>query len=467
MADDNTVKRIPPHDNNAERSVIGSMMLDRDAISEVSAIITKEDFYNTQYGLLFDAMVDLYNEGKPVDEIVLGEKLREKGAPEEISGLGYLGEILSNVSTAAFATNHAQIVKDKSYLRKLIKLSDKLMAASYEGSEPVGEIMTRTESEVFDLMQRRTGSKDFTPINKVVVGVVEDIEAATKNKGKINGLRTGFTDLDNMLTGLHGGELLLVAARPSMGKTAFVLNIAHHVAVKEKIPVAIFSLEMSKEQLVTRLVAVDSMVEAKSLKTGDISDSDWGKIISSVDNMAAAPMFIDDNSDINIAELRTKCRKLKQTEGLGLVIIDYLQLMSPSHKVESRQIFISEVSRSLKALARELNIPVIALSQLNRAVDSRPDHKPVLADLRESGAIEQDADVVMFIYRDEYYKKEESEKPGVAEIIIAKQRNGSTGPVELAWIGKYTKFANISYENRKDRAAEAAGGAASDQKKDA
>lgn len=448
MADENTIKKIPPHDNNAEKSVIGAMMLDRDAISEVTAVITKEDFYNTQYGLLFDAMYELYNEGKPVDEIVLGEKLREKGAPEEICALGFLGDILSSVQTSAFAKNHAQIVKDKSYLRKLIKLSDNLMANSYNGSEPVEDIMSKAESDIFKLMQNRSGSKDFTPINKIVVNVVEDIEAATRNRGRINGLRTGFTDLDNMLTGLHGGELILVAARPSMGKTAFVLNIAHHVAVKDHIPVVLFSLEMGKEQLVSRLVAVDSMVEAKSLKTGDISDGDWAKIISTVDNMSAAPMFIDDNSSISIAELRTKCRKLKQTDGIGLIIIDYLQLMSAPGKVESRQLFIAEVSRALKSLARELNVPVIALSQLNRAVDSRPDHRPVLADLRESGAIEQDADVVMFIYRDEYYTKEESEKPGIAEIIIAKQRNGATGPIDLAWIGKYTKFANLSRENR-------------------
>ncbi len=459
MADDSVVKKIPPHDNNAERSVIGAMMLDRDAISEVSSIIVKEDFYNTQYGILFDAMVKLYDEGKPVDEIILGEKLREMGAPDEISGLGYLGEILSSVQTSAFATNYAQIVKDKSYLRKLIKFSDNLTARSYESSEPVEDIMSKAESDIFNMMQKRTGSKDFTPINKVVVGVIEEIEAATKTKGKINGLRTGFTDLDNMLTGLHGGELLLVAARPSMGKTAFVLNIAHHVAIKESVPVVIFSLEMSKSQLVTRLVAVDSMVEAKSLKTGDISDSDWSKIVSTADVMAKAPIFIDDNSDISIADLRTKCRKLKQTEGIGLVIIDYLQLMSATGKVESRQIFISEVSRALKGLARELNVPVIALSQLNRAVDSRTDHKPVLADLRESGAIEQDADVVMFIYRDDYYNPDTTERPGVADIIVAKQRNGSIGPVELAWIGKYTKFANLSRERKNDRgeAAESAG----------
>ncbi|SNU07071.1 replicative DNA helicase [Lachnospiraceae bacterium] len=444
MADENTIKRIPPHDMNAERSVIGSMLMDRDAISEVSAILTKEDFYNTQYGIIFDAMVDLYNEGKPVDEIILGEKLREKGAPEDICSLGFLGEILANVPTAAFAKDYAGIVKDKAYLRRLIKLADSISARSYEGLEGVDRIMESAESDMFALMQKRTGSTDFQPIKNIVVDVIGEIEAASQTKGKINGLRTGFTDLDNMLTGLHGGELLLVAARPSMGKTAFVLNIAHHVAIREEIPVVVFSLEMSREQLVTRLLAVDSMVEARSLKTGDISDNDWTKIIKSADDLAGVNVFIDDNSSITMAELRTKCRKLKQTEGIGLIIIDYLQLMSSNGKVESRQLFISEVSRSLKALARELNVPVIALSQLNRAVDSRPDHRPVLADLRESGAIEQDADVVMFIYRDDYYNPDTTEKPGVAEIIVAKQRNGATGPVELAWLSKYTKFANLA-----------------------
>ena len=446
MADENVIKRIPPQDLNAEKSVIGSMLLDKDAISEVSSMLIKEDFSNAQYGILFEAIVSLYNEGKPVDEIVLSEKLREMGAPESVANLNYIGEILAGEATAAFARNYAQIVKDKSYLRKLIKLAENMMTSAYEGRESADDIMEKSESDMFALMQKKSGLRDFTSINEVLSNVISEIEAATLNKGKINGLRTGFTDLDNMLTGLHGGELLLVAARPAMGKTAFVLNIAHHVAFKEKVPVVIFSLEMSAEQLVTRLVSVDSMVEAKSLKTGEISDDDWTKIVETTNNMAGADLFIDDNSSITIAELRTKCRKLHQTKNIGLIVIDYLQLMNSSTKVESRQLFIAEVSRALKGLAKELNVPVIALSQLNRAVDSRPDHRPQLADLRESGAIEQDADVVMFIYRDDYYTKEESLKPGVAEITIAKQRNGATGVIDLAWIGKYTKFANVSYE---------------------
>ena len=443
---ENVVKRVKPHDDKAERGVIASMLMDREAISDVSALLNKEDFYNAQYGYLYEAIVTLYNEGKAVDEILLAEQLKKMGLPEEITGLNYLGEILADTQTSAFAKQYAEIIRNKSYLRKLIKASEDHMKMAYEGKGEVDEILEIAEQDMFTLVQGRSGKNDFDNIRQVVVDVIGDIEAATKTRGRVNGLRTGFKELDNMLTGLHGGELILVAARPSMGKTAFVLNIAHHVAYKERIPVAMFSLEMSSKQLVTRLVAVDSMVDAKSIKTGDLKDGDWTKIIESTNNIANSPIFIMDNSAITISEMRSKCRKLKQQEDIGLIIIDYLQLMSAAGRVESRQLFIAEVSRALKSIARELDVPVIAMSQLSRAVDSRPDHKPVLADLRESGAIEQDADVVMFIYRDDYYNPETTEKPGVAEIIIAKQRNGSTGPIELAWISKYTKFANLSIE---------------------
>lgn len=447
MSEENIIKKIPPHDTNAERSVISSMLMDKDAISEVGSMLLKEDFYNPQYGILFEAIVKLYNEGKPVDDTVLGDKLREMGAPETISNLGFLGEILASNATAAFAKEYAEIVKEKSYSRKLIKLADTLTASAFEGRDDVDNIMEIGEAELFKLMQQKSGSKDFESINHILSNVVSEIEKNTKNKGKINGLRTGFTDLDNALTGLHGGELVLIAARPAMGKTAFVLNIANHVALEENVPVALFSLEMTSEQLVTRLVAVNSRVEAQHLKNGDITVDEWLKIIESTDEMTDAPLYIDDNSSITLGELRTKCRKLHQTKGLGLIIIDYLQLMNATGKVESRQQFIADVSRALKNLAKELDVPIIALSQLNRAADSRTDHRPVLADLRESGAIEQDADVVMFIYRDDYYNPETTEKPGIAEIIIAKQRNGSTGTVELVWMGNITRFANVSYES--------------------
>lgn len=454
MAEENVIKKIPPHDSDAEKSVISSMLTDKDAISEVSAILLNEDFYNPQYGLIFDAIVKLYNEGRPVDDVVLGDKLREMGAPESVSNLGFLGEILASNATAAFALDYANIVKDKAYLRKLIKFSDRVTANAYEARDSVEAIMDKAEADIFSLMQQKSSSGEQKNMEELVSNVIIEIEQATRKKGEINGLRTGFKNLDYMLTGLHGGELIIIAARPGMGKTAFVLNIAHHIAIREKTGVAIFNLEMTAEQLVTRLMAVDSMVESGHMKTGDISDSEWGKLLESTQNLNTAPLYIDDNSSITIAELRTKCRKLKQTKNIGLIVIDYLQLMNSTGKVESRQLFIAEVSRALKSLAKELNVPIIALSQLNRAVDTRQDHRPTLADLRESGAIEQDADVVMFIYRDDEYNKE-SEKPGVAEIIVAKQRNGSTGTAELAWIGKYTKFANISYE-----AASASSGAA-------
>ncbi len=445
MAEENIIKKIPPHDSNAEKSVISSMLTDKDAISEVSAILLNEDFYNPQYGLIFDAIVKLYNEGRPVDDVVLGDKLREMGAPESVSNLGFLGEILASNATAAFAMDYAAIVKDKAYLRKLIKFSDRVTANAYEAREDVDAIMDKAEADIFSLMQQKSSSGEQKTMEQLVSNVIIEIEQATRKKGEINGLRTGFKNLDYMLTGLHGGELIVIAARPGMGKTAFVLNIAHHIAIREKTGVAIFNLEMTAEQLVTRIMAVDSMVESGHMKTGDINDTEWGKLLESTQNLNTAPLYIDDNSSITIAELRTKCRKLKQTKDIGLIVIDYLQLMNSTGKVESRQLFIAEVSRALKSLAKELNVPIIALSQLNRAVDTRTDHRPTLADLRESGAIEQDADVVMFIYRDDEYNKE-SEKPGVAEIIVAKQRNGSTGTVELAWIGKYTKFANLSYE---------------------
>ena len=454
MADEKIINTTPPHDSNAERNVIGSMLMDREAISEASAILNKEDFYDPQYGIIYEAIVQLYNAGKAVDEILLGEQLRQNGAPKDIYELSYLGDIMASVSVSTFVSEYANIVKEKAYARSLIKLAESVAKRGYEGKEPVDRIYEDAESNIFKLMQQRSGSKDYAELKDIIIDVVNEIEAATQTRGKINGLRTGFINLDNMLTGMHGGELILVAARPSMGKTAFVLNIAHHVAIRENVPVVFFSLEMGKEQLGTRLIAVDSMVDAKSLKTGDIKDNDWDNIFESADRLSGAKIFIDDNSSITMAELRTKCRRLKQTENIGLIVIDYLQLMSSPNKVESRQLFIAEVSRALKSLARELNVPVIALSQLNRAVDSRPDHKPVLADLRESGAIEQDADVVMFIYRDDYYN-EASEKPGVAEIIVAKQRNGATGPVELAWLSRFTKFANLAPPKKEDNAENA------------
>lgn len=440
--DDNSIKRIQPHNKEAEQSVIGAMLMDRDVISDIADLLSREDFYNNQYGILYETMVELYNEGKPVDLVTLNERLRMKNIPEEICSPTFIAEIISAVPTSANAKHYAQIVQDKSVLRRLIKLSEDTAKDCYLANDKVDSILEDAEQNIFRLVQNRNGSSDFVPISRIVIDVIGEIEEAARNKGKVTGLATGFTDLDNMLTGLHGGEFILVAARPAMGKTAFVLNIAHDLAVMHNVPCAIFSLEMSKEQLVSRMIAIDAMVDSKSMKLGNLSDDDWDKVIESTEAIAKAPLYIDDNSAVTVSELRSKCRKLKQNHNIGIIILDYLQLMSTTRKVESRQQFISDVSRAMKNIARELNVPVIALSQLSRAVDSRPDHKPVLSDLRESGAIEQDADVVMFIYRDEYYNPETTTKPQTAEIIIAKQRSGETGSVDLRWIGKYTKFAD-------------------------
>ena len=440
--DENSIKRIPPHSNKAEQSIIGAMLMDRDVISEVGDMLVKEEFFNAQYGVLFEAMVELYNEGSNVDPITLEERLRRKNVPEETANAATLAQIVNSVPISANAVDYAKIVKDKAALRQLIKLCENTEKDGYLSQEPVGVVLERAEQNVFKLVQNRNGSQDTTPIREIIMNVIREMEEAARHDGKVTGIPTGFRDLDNMLTGMHAGELLLVAARPAMGKTAFVLNIAHHLAVMKHIPVGIFSLEMSKEQLASRILAVDAMVDSKSMKLGDLSDDDWDKVIESTEAVANSPLYIEENSSITVSELRSIARRWKQNHDVQLIIIDYLQLMSASRQVESRQQFISEVSRALKNLAKELKIPIIALSQLSRAVDSRPDHKPVLSDLRESGAIEQDADVVMFIYRDEYYNPETTTKPQTAEIIIAKQRSGETGSVDLRWIGKYTKFAD-------------------------
>jgi replicative DNA helicase len=417
------------------------MLMDRDAIIEVADVLTKEDFYQNSNGILFEAMIELYREGKPVDLVTLQNKLKEKQVPESIQSLDYIRELVDTVPTSANARQYADIVKEKSILRKLIKVTEKITADCYLGKDEFGSILEDTEKDVFHLLQNASGREDFVPIREVVMNTLDEIEAASKNKGKITGIPTGFTDLDYKLTGLHPSQLLIVAARPAMGKTAFVLNIAQHVAFRQNIPVAIFSLEMSKEQLVTRMMSMEAMVDSQLIRTGELEDQDWEKLMESAAVIGHSPLIIDDTPGLTISEIRSKCRRYKQTQGVGLVIIDYLQLMAGSGRSESRQQEISEISRSLKALAREIDAPIIALSQLNRAVDSRTDHKPVLSDLRESGSIEQDADVIMFIYRDDYYNPD-TEKKNLAEIIVAKQRSGSTGSIELAWLGQYTKFAN-------------------------
>lgn len=442
-ADEALLKRVLPHSIEAEQSVIGSMIMDREAITVASEIITGEDFYSKQYGVLFDTMVELNDEGKPVDLVTLQDRLREKDVPPEVSSLEFIRDLITAVPTSANIKYYAGIVAEKSTLRKLIRLNEEIANTCYVGKENLEVILNDTEKRVFELVQRRN-TGDFVPIKQIVMNAMDRIEKASRTDGNVTGIATGFIDLDYRTAGMQPSDLVLVAARPSMGKTAFVLNIAQHVAFKLNQTVAIFSLEMSKEQLVNRLFSLESRVDSQHLRTGNLSDAEWEKLIESAGVIGKSSLIIDDTPGISISELRSKCRKYKLEHNLQMIIIDYLQLMSGSSRAsDSRQQEISDISRSLKALARELNVPVIALSQLSRAVEQRPDHRPMLSDLRESGAIEQDADVVMFIYRDDYYNKD-TDKKGIAEIIIAKQRNGPIGTVELVWLPDYTKFANMA-----------------------
>ncbi len=436
------LKRILPHSMEAEQSVIGSMIMDREAIIVASEIVLGEDFYNKQYGVLFDTMVELNDEGRPVDLVTLQDRLKEKDVPPEVSSLEFIRDLITAVPTSANIKHYANIVAEKSTLRRLIRINEDIANTCYVGKDSLEDILADTEKRVFDLVQRRN-TGEFVSIRQIVMNAMDNIEKASHNKGNVTGVATGFLDLDYRTAGMQPSDLILVAARPSMGKTAFVLNIAQYVAFKQAKTVAIFSLEMSKEQLVNRLFSMESKVDSQHLRTGNLSDVEWEKLIESAGVIGKSNLIIDDTPGISISELRSKCRKYKLEHNLEMIIIDYLQLMSGSGRsTDSRQQEISDISRSLKALARELHVPVIALSQLSRAVEQRPDHRPMLSDLRESGAIEQDADVVMFIYRDDYYNKD-TEKKGIAEIIIAKQRNGPIGTVNLVWLPDFTKFANL------------------------
>ncbi len=436
------IRRIQPHSIEAEQAVVGAMLMNRDAIVTAVETIHADDFYDRRFGAVFEAMVELYTEGKPVDLVTLQERLRERKAPPEVSSVEFLRDLIAGVTTSVNAGQYAAIVYEKAMLRRLIKANEEIADECYAASEPLDTILEETEKKIFELLKNRT-SGDFTPIRQIALDTLERIEKASRNKSAITGIPTGFSDLDYKLSGLQPSDLVLVAARPSMGKTAFVLNIAQHVALRKNYTTAIFSLEMSKEQLVNRLFSMESRVDSQALRTGNLSDSDWEQLVESVGVIGNSKLIIDDTPGISVSELRSKCRKFKLEFGLDLIIIDYLQLMSGSRRSsDNRQQEISEISRSLKALAREVGAPVIALSQLSRAVESRNDKRPMLSDLRESGAIEQDADVVMFIYRDDYYNKD-TENPNIAEIIIAKQRNGPTGTVNLVWLPDYTKFVNM------------------------
>ncbi|MCD8109876.1 MAG: replicative DNA helicase [Clostridiales bacterium] len=439
--EETVVKRNMPNSLEAEQSVIGSMLMDRDAMLAASEMLTKDDFYYRQYGLLFETITELFNSGSAVDLITLQNRLREKQAPPEISSLEYMGGLITSVPTSVNIKDYVRIVREKAMLRKLIRTNEEIADTCYRGIDSLDMILEDTEQRIFQLLSSRTGG-DFVPIKEVVLQALDRIEQASRTQGTVTGIPTGFVDLDYKLSGLQKSDLILVAARPSMGKTALVLNIAQYVAFHENLPMVIFSLEMSKEQLVNRLLSLESRVDAQLLRSGNLSDADWEKLIEGAGTIGQSHLIIDDTSNISVSELRSKCRKFKLEHDIHLIIIDYLQLMSGSGRSDSRQQEISEISRSLKQIARELDVPVIALSQLSRQPEQRPDHRPMLSDLRESGSIEQDADVVMFIYRDDYYHKD-SENKGIAEINIAKQRNGPIGSVNLVWLPQYTKFANL------------------------
>ena len=437
------VGKIPPHDIEAEQAVIGSMLTDMEAVVSSIENLKPEDFYREDNKLIFSAMVNLYNRSEPIDLITVKSELESMGKFDQVGGIEYLADLPEKVPTTANANKYIKIVEDKSTLRRLIKTANEIIELGYDPTEELDDIMEGAEKKIFNLMQDKN-QKGYTPIKDILVDSFNQLEELYNRKQHITGVPTVFIDLDYRTAGLHGSEFILIAARPAMGKSAFVLNIAANAALKANIPVAIFSLEMSKEQMVNRILCSEAMVDSNKVRTGKLDEEDWAKLAEAIGPLSETGIYIDDTPGISITEIRAKCRKLKLEKNIGLVIIDYLQLVQGSSRRAqgSREQEIAEISRSLKILAKELDVPVIALSQLSRAVEQRPDHRPMLSDLRESGSIEQDADIVMFLYRDDYYN-EDSEKKDIAEVIIAKQRSGSTGTVDLGWLGSYTKFVNL------------------------
>ncbi len=436
------IGKIPPNDIEAEQAILGSMLTDKDAVASAIEVLKPDDFYREDNKAIYEAITNLYSRSEPVDIITVKAELTANGKFENVGGLEYLAMLPDKVPTTANVEQYIKIVEEKALLRNLIKTGNEILQMGYSQTEEVEDIMDLSERKIFDLLKDRTKTS-YTPIKDVLVDTFAQIERLYNKSDMITGIPTGFTELDYRTAGLHNSDLILVAARPAMGKSAFVINIAANAAIRSETPVVIFNLEMSKEQVANRILCSEAMVDSNKIKTGKIEEEDWTKLAEALGRISDAPIYIDDTPGISIAEIRAKCRKLKLEKNIGLVIIDYLQLVTASGKKNaSREQEISEISRSLKILAKELNVPVIALSQLSRAPEQRKDdHRPILSDLRESGAIEQDADIVMFLYRDDYYN-ENSEEKNIAEVIIAKHRGGSTGTVKLAWIANYTKFAN-------------------------
>ena len=441
--DEALMKRIPPHSMEAERSVIGSMLMRADAAVAAIEILTKEDFYDRQNGILFETMRALNESGKAIDLVTLQDALRKQDLPEEMSSMVFVRDLLTSVPTSANVKEYARIVKEKATLRRLIKTASNIEQNCYAGQQETDVILDQAEKDMFQVLQLRA-AEEYIPIRTIVYHTLEAISAASRANGKVTGLETGFHDLDYKTSGFQNSDFILIAARPSMGKTALALNICEHMALRKQLPCALFSLEMSSEQLMNRLISLESHVDSQKIRTGKLSDDDWSKVVEASGVIANSNLIIDDTPGITLPEFRSKARKYKLDADIKVIFIDYLQLMAGNGRAgENRQQEISDISRALKSLARELNIPIVALSQLNRSVETREDHRPMLSDLRESGAIEQDADVVMCIYRDDYYHKDTEDK-GIAEVIIAKQRNGPIGTIKLVWLPELTKFGNMT-----------------------
>ena len=436
------IGKIPPHDIEAEQAILGCMLTDKDAVISAIEVLKEESFYREDNRAIYSAILSLYSRNEPVDIITVKAELVEQGNFERVGGLEYLAELPERVPTTANVEKYIKIVDEKATLRSLIQTSNELIALGYDESEDVDSIMDMAEKKVFGLSQKKS-AKGYTALKDVLVGSFAELEKLYNQKGNVTGITTGFIDLDNKTAGLHNSDLIIIAARPAMGKSAFAINLATNAAIKANVPAVIFNLEMSKEQVGNRILCSEAMVDSNKIRTGQIEDEDWMKLATTLGELSEAPIYIDDTPGISIMEIRAKCRKLKLEKNIGLIVIDYLQLIQGTGKKNaSRGQEISEISRSLKILAKELDVPVIALSQLSRTAERRDDKRPMLSDLRESGAIEQDADIVIFLYRDDYYN-EDTEKKNVAEVILAKHRGGSTGTVELAWMPSYTKFANL------------------------
>ncbi len=434
--------RIPPHDVEAEQAIIGSMLTDKDAVIAAIEVLREQDFYREDNRIIYSAIMNLYNRAEPIDIITLKSELKSMGKLEAVGGLEYIVQLPDRVPTTSNVEQYIKIVEEKSMLRALIKTADELITLGYDPTQEVEQIIDTAEKKIFEVMQKKN-QKGYSSMKDILIDTFTQLEQLYNQKEMITGVPTGFADLDYRTSGLHNSDLILVAARPAMGKSAFALNIATYAAVRAKVPVAIFSLEMSKEQMANRILCSEAMVDSAKVRTGKIDDDEWAKLATASGELSEAGIYIDDTPGISIMEIRAKCRKMKLEKNIGLVVIDYLQLVQGSNKRGgSREQEIAEISRSLKILAKEINVPVVALSQLSRAPEQRIDHRPMLSDLRESGSIEQDADIVMFLYRDDYYN-EDSEKKNIAEVIIAKHRSGATGTVELLWLANYTKFANI------------------------